>query len=346
MVFERVRTFAWVPFAVVLLAGCPALAGSLNLGPEQIVQAGGSDLTVNGYSVPDYVDWNSDGRMDLIVGEGSGNDDGKIRVYLNGGTSAAPSFSDFSYVQVNGADLVTPGCGCIGTFPRVVSDWNGDGRKDLLVGLANGDANVYFNIGTNSAPTFNGGRFMWVGQVGSRVPINVGQRTSIALADWDNDGARDMLLGALDGKVRLYINEGTTAVPAFHVEAFVQAGGVDLVVPGERSSPVVTDADGDGRKDLLVGNTDGQLLLYSNRGTDAAPLFDTYTYITADGVAIDLPGSARSRPFVADWTGDGFSDVLIGAADGKVHLYQGIPEPASLLSIAMGVPFLLKRPRR
>jgi hypothetical protein len=28
---------------------------------------------------------------------------------------------------------------------------------------------------------------------------------------------------------------------------------------------------------------------------------------------------------VCDWTGDGYLDVLIGAGDGKVHLYQTIP---------------------
>jgi hypothetical protein len=41
---------------------------------------------------------------------------------------------------------------------------------------------------------------------------------------------------------------------------------------------------------------------------------------------------ARSRPFVCYWTGDGhfslidvYPDVLVGAGDGKVRLYRGVP---------------------
>jgi hypothetical protein len=55
--------------------------------------------------------------------------------------------------------------------------------------------------------------------------------------------------------------------------------------------------------------------------------------VESNSVPIDLAGSARSRPYVCYWTGDGYfgpidgyPDVLIGGSDGKVHLYRGIPE--------------------
>jgi len=98
-------------------------------------------------------------------------------------------------------------------------------------------------------------------------------------------------------------------------------------------------ATGNWQLATATGNGNGN----GNRGTDAIPLFDTYSAVTSAGVAIDLPGEARSRPFVTDWTGDGFPDLLIGASDGRVHLYQGVPEPTALISIALAVPFLLKR---
>ena len=41
--------------------------------------------------------------------------------------------------------------------------------------------------------------------------------------------------------------------------------------PQRCASVAVTDLDGDGRKDLLLGNTEGKLLFYPNLGTDAAP---------------------------------------------------------------------------
>ena len=81
-------------------------------------------------------------------------------------------------------------------------------------------------------------------------------------------------------------------------------------------------------------------------GTDAAPLFDTYSYMESDGIAIDLAGTPRSRPFIGDWTGDGLLDALVGAYDGQVHLYEGIPEPTTALLVAAGAFALLRRRRR
>jgi len=94
-----------------LWAAQPAHA-DLNLGPQEIVQAGGHDLQVLGYSVPCHVDWNEDGLADLIVGEGSGGyPEAKIRVYLNSGSVETPLFTDFSYVQSAGGDLGCAGSG-------------------------------------------------------------------------------------------------------------------------------------------------------------------------------------------------------------------------------------------
>ena len=96
-----------------------------------------------------------------------------------------------------------------------------------------------------------------------------------------------------------------------------------MIVPSNRSSPVAIDMNADGKKDLLAGNTNGQLLLYRNTGTDEAPSFSSYTYVTAATGAIDLAGTPRSRPSVTDWNHDGLLDVLVGSADGKVRLYLG-----------------------
>jgi hypothetical protein len=65
--------------------------------------------------------------------------------------------------------------------------------------------------------------------------------------------------------------------------------------------------------------------------------------VRAGGVPIDLPGSPRSRPSISDWTGDGSPDVLIGAGDGTVRLYQGvsaIPGVSRYGLIAMGLLLL------
>ncbi len=85
------------------------VAGQLDLGPEELVQAGGVDIDVPGYSIPSFAHWNEDGLPDLIVGEGTTT--GRVRVYLNVGTLPDPQFNAWFYAQSNGSDLTVPGSG-------------------------------------------------------------------------------------------------------------------------------------------------------------------------------------------------------------------------------------------
>jgi hypothetical protein len=202
--------------------------------------------------------------------------------------------------------------------------WDADDRKDLLIGRSDGKVSVYFNTGTDDEPTFDGGTLIQVGPEGSQFDLDVGSRAVPTVVDWDNDGRKDLVIGALDGRISVFLNEGTDTAPEFLTRVFARTEAADIVVPSARSSPQVVDWDRDGTKDLITGNTEGQLLFYRNVGPDDAPLFVDSVLVESDGVAIDLPGTPRSRPDVCDWTQDGTLDVLIGSGDGLVRLYQGI----------------------
>jgi VCBS repeat-containing protein len=272
------------------------------------------------YSAPYATDYNGDGLFDLLIGEKAGTDTGKVRVYVNEGTEAAPVFNSFSYVQANGADLTVAATGCLGASPNTV-DWNNDGHEDLILGLADGSVQVYLNNGDGTG--FGAGAYAQAGSSEAKTDLDVGDRATVEVADLNNDGLFDLVLGALDGKVHVYLNDGSIGSPDFTSENLLQDGASDLMVPGGRSSVVFADLNNDGLEDLLTGNTDGQLLLYANRGSEGSPIFTGYEFLSADGIEIDLDGTPRSRPTVIDYNNDEVPDILLGAADGFVRLYFG-----------------------
>lgn len=321
--------------AAILLISIPSPgSAALLLGSPQTVQAAGADIAVPGYSVPSWVDWNGGGLKDLVVGQGGGTvTQGKVRIYLNVGTGPQPAFSGFVYAQAGSSDLVVTASGCLGIFPRVAY-WDADARKDLLAGEALGKVRLFTNTGSDGAPAFDAGVYLQVGLPGGKADINVGARATPVPVDWNGDGRKDLVVGALDGKVRVYLNEGTDGAPDFRTVLYAQDNGADLIVPTGRSSPCLLDLDDDDKKDLLTGNTEGQLLFYHNVGTDQTPAFSGYVYVQSAGVPIDLASQARSRPFVCDWSGGLDPDVLIGSGDGLVRLYEG----ADVIAVDLSEP--------
>jgi hypothetical protein len=301
-----------------------------DLRSEEIVKINGYDIDVGTYSVPSFADWNNDGRTDLIVGTGSGY----VQVYLNVGTDSEPQFSNSGarsfYAQTDSGDLYCTPSGCMGCFPRVVY-WNDDDKKDLLIGQSNGQIKIFLNTNTDEAPIFDEGTLFGFDRGFYVEIVDVGSRATPSFVDWNNDGLKDLICGALDGKIRIFLNEGTDTEPAFYTFSYARdVNQVSLSVPSGRSSPVVLDLNFDGKKDILTGNTDGQLLLYINHGTDEDPVFAEYQPVDANGIVIDLEGTPRSRPSVCYWDSDGYPDVLIGAYDGKIHLYRCNRVPADL----------------
>lgn len=69
------------------------------------IQNGGGDLTVDKYSTPTTVDWNNDGKRDLLCGQYT---DGRVWLFLNQGTDMNPMFNGGALVESAGVPITTP----------------------------------------------------------------------------------------------------------------------------------------------------------------------------------------------------------------------------------------------
>ncbi len=67
------------------------------------LQSGSGPLTVKYYTAPSVIDWNSDGRKDLLVGQFTG---GYVWLFLNQGTDAQPALGAGQQLRV-GSQVIT-----------------------------------------------------------------------------------------------------------------------------------------------------------------------------------------------------------------------------------------------
>jgi hypothetical protein len=78
------------------------------------------------------------------------------------------------------------------------------------------------------------------------------------------------------------------AAPRFTGPTRIYDGGSPIDV-GYYGAPCIYDWDGDGKKDMIVGQlTGGYIRFYRNVGTDAAPSFSGFSYLSASGSQIRL----------------------------------------------------------
>jgi hypothetical protein len=78
--------------------------------------------------------------------------------------------------------------------------------------------------------------------------------------------------------------------PVFDAPVAIQANGIPINVGlGGNASPFIVDWNGDGKQDLLLGQYDGgKIRFYENVGSNYDPVFNTFTYLQADGSDISL----------------------------------------------------------
>ena len=204
---------------------------------------GGLAIDVGYHSIPTLADLDSDGDVDLMVG----NHDGENFKYLqNTGTTTQPSFTE-STVPGLTADL--------GIASPSLVDLDADGDLDLITLNQQYEFFYYENIGTASQPSFTLGTLP---SGLSSIMIDWSSSKALSFSDLDGDGDFDLWLDIV-GELVYYENIGTPTQPSF-TSASVPSGISEQ--KENLSSLSFADLDADGDKDVIGRIEDTSKLTY------------------------------------------------------------------------------------
>lgn len=297
-----------------------------------------------GISVASAGDINGDGYSDVIIGaygydDGANIDEGGAFIYY--GTSTGLSSSPDS--TPDDADQIGAN---FGVSVASAGDVNGDGYSDIIIGAWS------FDDGSN----FNEGRaFVYHGSAAglSATPNNTPDdaddfQTSFGIGvsnagDVNGDGFSDVIIGAMNFTEGANIEEGRAFV--YHGSLTGLSADPNSILDDAnqlgalfgRSVASAGDINGDGYADVIIGadsyddgaNTDeGRAFVYhgSATGLSASP------NNTPDDANQSQCGFGASVASAGDVNGDGYSDVIIGAAgfndgannlEGRAFVYHG-----------------------
>ena len=225
-----------------LLSGTPydGLLYVKNYGNNVIPSFDTASVVFNGIDPgfrcsPVFIDIDNDLDFDIV----SGYSGGTLKLYLNNNGSFTENTTMFANVSVNYQSI------------PAFADLDGDNDPDLLVGSEDaGNTKFYLNNGNNTF-TQNTTFFSGVSFPGYCRP---------AFADIDNDGDYDLFIGRSSGNVDYYENTGDRFNPVW-----TQNNQLTSTVKVKQfAHPGFADLDGDGRKDLIVGEYDGNFTFYKN----------------------------------------------------------------------------------
>lgn len=292
--------------------------------------------------VPVAFDWDLDGDADLIVGD----EDGRVAFLENvspGTAGAVPIFRAPRYFRQQAETLKS---GALAT--PVGYDWDADGDMDLISGNTAGFIEVFENLsGPGVAqPKWAAPERLRVGDEVFRIEAGHNGSiqgpaeakwgyTTLSVADWNLDGLPDVVVNSILGRVLLLPNCGTRTEPRFAESVpievqwegkqpelawgWLRPTGSELLTQW-RTTPVVSDLNGDGLPDLLMLDQEGYLAFFERaRIADRLVLKSPVrAFVDGDGQPLRLTTgtagrSGRRKLCITDWDGDGLPDLLLNS---------------------------------
>lgn len=304
---------AEMPILNAFGSGC-----SIYINKTERTQHAGSTLTL--------IDFDNDGDKDILVG---GPGISTLWSATNGGTPSSANFvsATLSYPSTNPYNVPIYAA-------AYYLDVNNDNKKDLIVATNEMAMNaitdskssiwVYLNTGTNSNPTFTTSPITaWL----QSDMIDVGNNAIPTFFDYDADGLMDLVIAnegevsaggnLMLGNLTLYKNIGTVTSPSYSKISDNFANVKNDSLRGIAAT--FGDIDGDGDKDMIIGDQTGKFHYYQNIAGVGNPASFAPVVKNAFG-GIDVGSFAT--PLLYDMDSDGKLDLIAGNQNGKIYYYR------------------------
>jgi len=291
---------------------------------------GGTPTPVEGERHTGATIWpvqSSDGTVDALL---SGAHVGNMVFLKNTG--------DMQYANMGWQDTLWPSCNTAVSSPLFPAafqlDADNDGVQDLLISPNFGAPSPAMN--TNNVQLYKGVTgdscgFQYNGNDSFLVhtTLDFGSDSKVAFFDYNNDSLMDLVAGNLFyynpvvagvSQLGLYRNTGTRTQPRFKeiTADYMGLSRYNLLA----IYPAFGDLNGDGLKDMIIGDANGDIDFFKNTG-DTLASFPAMTNQSYFGINV----GANAAPFIFDVNNDGRLDLVIGNANGTLAYYWNFGTP-------------------
>jgi len=285
-------------------------------------------LDLGGQSSPGLIDIDSDGDLDLLVLNNGDYDEtmglsDRLSLFENKGDKQNPIF------ELNNSDFLGLSDSALVGSTLSVGDIDNDGLSDILIGTLKGQL-FWFKKELNRWECKSNQLVQYSKQSGE-------SSWAPAVIDYNKDGISDLLIGFYNGNVALFKGTSSKGTPAFEwitSKAWGMKANEWMLQNSEPNfssygyaAPAVSDIDGDGSPEVLIGGFENVLRVYHIEGHDPSDSLianDNILFSVFEGDTSSVRIGGRIRPCAGDLVGDSIPELILGNLRGGLNFASHI----------------------